>query len=97
MITQIMLCVAEGVKRVCLGVSITPRVGNTLRFLACRQVRCDDTVIGANEAFIKGDYVLPTCGVILMTEVQVATTTHQTTHHIPLPPQGGGDQLITDC
>lgn len=32
-----------------------------------------------------------------MTEAKVATTTLQTTHHIPLPPEGGRDQLITDC
>ncbi|TNN76994.1 hypothetical protein EYF80_012840 [Liparis tanakae] len=34
-----------------------------------RQVLCNDTVIGANGPVSKGDYVLPRCGVILMTEV----------------------------
>lgn len=102
MVTQKLLEVIERVNRIFLGVSSRLRVGKkTLSslpwLLACRQVWCNDTVIGANEPFNKGDNVLPRCGVILMTEVQVATITHQTTHHILLPPEGGKDQLISDC
>lgn len=66
-------------------------------FLACKQVGCSDTVIGANEAS-SGEMMCCLDGVvILMMEATVATTTHETTHRIPLPPEGGRDQLITDC
>lgn len=98
-----MLEVVEGVQKIkkFIGVTCRLKAGKTLpslpQFLARRQVRCNDTVIGANEPSSREMMCCLDVVVILMTEAKVATTTRQTTHHILLPPEGGRDQLITDC
>lgn len=69
----------------------------TLRFLARRRVCCSDTVIGPNEPLSREMMCGLDVVLILMAEVKVATTTHQTTQRTELPPEGGRDQLITDC
>ncbi len=75
------------------------KAGKTLsllpQLLEYGQVRCSDTVIGANEPSSREMMCFRDVVEILTAEAKVATTTYQTTYHIPPPPEGQRDQLIT--